>query len=159
MRVIVSRYPIFLIKEIDELDDDYERKVKVTNVDSGEKFGPASPSEARKWCHSYDIVENLGIFESEEAAEEIGDAYNSEMRAKYMPQGYTRVACSMNFGIVNSILEEREQRGKIPTPEEVKEKLSELLGGDVSIRAIEDKDECEIHNFMKKDDDDEPTLN
>ena len=159
MRVILSRYPIFLIKEIDELDDDYERKVIVNNVDSGEKFGPASPSEAREWCHSYDIVENLGIFESEEAANEAGDAYNIEMRAKYMPQGYTRVASSMNFGIVNSILEEREQRGKIPTPEDVEAKLKELLGGDVSIRTIEDEDECEIHNFMKKDDDDEPTLN
>ena len=159
MRVILSRYPIFLIKETDELDDNYDRKVKVTNVDSGEKFGPASPSEARDWCWSYEIVENLGIFESEKAADEAGDNYNREVRAKYMQEGYTRSSCSMNFGIVNNILEEREQRGKLPTPEEVEAKLKELLGGDVNIRTVEDEDECEIHNFMKKDDDDEPTLN
>ena len=157
MKVILSRYPIFLIKETAELDDNYERKHLATNVDSGESFGPAPMKEVREWCHSYDIIETLGIFDNDEAADEAGDNYDLELRAKYMPDGYNLVVCCKNHGVVDTILDSKER--KMPTPEEVAAKLKELLGGDVNIRTVEDEDECEIHNFMKKDDDDEPTLN
>ena len=155
MKVILSRYPTFLIKETDELDDNHERKHKAINADSGASFGPASQPDVRDWIWRHDLVENLGLFESEDAASEAGDRYNSEMRAKYMSQGYTKVACSMNLGIVNSILEEKIE--KEVTPENIKEKLPELFGGGIRVREVGEQD-CEIHNFLN-DDDDEPTLN
>ena len=61
----------------------------------------------------------------------------------------------MNLGIVNSILEEKIE--KEVTPENIKEKLTELFGEGIRIREVGEED-CEIHNFLK-DDDDEPTLN
>lgn len=148
-----------VIKESEELDENYHRKQVITNIDSDEMFGPATREEVQNWAHSWDIIENLGIFESKQAAFDAGDNFNKEVRAKYIPKGYMIAQCSMNMAMVNNILEEEEERSEMPTPEQVNERLKQLFNGKLDIQEIEDEDDCEIHNFMKKDDDDEPTLN
>ena len=128
------------------------------NVDSNDEvFGPASKDVVRDWVQGHDIIEIFGIFGNHEDAEEASERYLMEMRARYMPRGYSKVACSMVFSAVNSILEEEEERNGMPSPEEVKAHLTKLLN-DGGIQEIEDEDECDIHYFIK-DDDDEPTLN